>query len=436
MAADAAPRSTRTIRSDYLARVEGEGAVRVRIRDGRVRDVELRIFEPPRLFEPLLVGRDFREVPDLVARICGICPVAYQMSAVHALERACGVRVDGPLRDLRRLLYCGEWIESHALHVFFLHLPDFLGHDSVVSMAADHRDVVERALRIKKTGNAVVRIVGGREIHPVNVRVGGFHRVPTAAELRALRDDLSRGRDEMAETVRWVAGLDVPDLDRDWVRVAMRHPDEYALTEGRVVSDRGTDLAVEEFEREFVEEHVARSHALHSVHREHGPYLVGPLARFALAHDRLDPDTRALARETGVGPVERNPFRSIAVRALETFWAFGEALRIVDGYVEPDAPAVAVEPRAGVGHGCSEAPRGLCWHRYETDADGRVVSARIVPPTAQNQRVIEGDLRRVVETSLDRSDDDLRRVCERAVRNHDPCISCATHFLRVEVDRG
>jgi coenzyme F420-reducing hydrogenase alpha subunit len=426
---------TRTVKTEVLARVEGEGGLRVRVRGGRVRDVELRIFEPPRLFEPLLEGRDFREVPDLTARICGICPVAYQMSAVQALERACGATVDGPLRDLRRMLYCGEWIESHVLHVFFLHLPDFLGYDGAISMAADHREVVETALRLKKIGNRVVAVLGGREIHPVNVRVGGFYRVPERHELLALRDDLARGRDASADAVRRVASLEFPDLASDRSRVALRHPAEYALTEGRIVSDRGLDIDVSKFAAEFTESHVERSNALHAAHVRDGVYAVGPMARFALAADRLDADTRALARDVGLEPHERNPFRSIVVRALETFWAFGEALRIVDGYRRPDTPAVRVEPRAGVGYGCSEAPRGICWHRYEIDDGGRVVAARIVPPTAQNQAAVEADLRAFVETHLDLPDDVLGQRCEQVVRNHDPCISCATHALRVEVDR-
>ena len=431
-----AGRRTRVVKTEVLARVEGEGGLRVRIRDGRVCDVELRIFEPPRLFEPFLEGRDFREIPDLTARICGICPVAYQMSAVRALERLCGVTVDGPLRELRRMLYCGEWIESHVLHIFFLHLPDFLGYDGAISMAADHRETVETALRLKKVGNRVVAVLGGREIHPVNVRVGGFYRIPERADLLALRDDLAWGRDAAADAVRQLAALEFPDLAAEVPRVALRHPDEYPLFEGRIVSDRGLDIDVSEFGSEFAESHVERSNALHSAHVTDGAYLVGPMARFALNADHLDDDTRALAREVGLAPDERNPFRSIVVRALETFWAFGEALRVIDRYRRPDIAAVEVEPRAGTGCGCSEAPRGLCWHRYELGHDGRVVAARIVPPTAQNQGAIEADLRAFVESHLDLPDDLLGLRCEQTVRNHDPCISCATHALRVEIDRA
>ncbi len=426
---------TRTLRVDYLARVEGEGGLKLRVREGKVVDARLEIFEPPRYFEAFLRGRDFREVPDIAARICGICPIAYQMSSVHALERLCGATLPRPLRDLRRLIYCGEWIESHALHVFMLHLPDFLGYDGALEMARGHRATVETALALKKHGNALMAVLGGREIHPINVKVGGFYCVPRRADLRAFRDRLSWGIEASAEAVRMVAKLDFPDFERDYNFVAMRHPEEYPLNEGRLVSNRGLDLDAAEFETVFAEEHVRHSNALHGVLRGVPDYLVGPLARWALNHDRMPDAVRALAAEVGLEPVCRNPFRSIVVRALELHWAYVEALRLVEGYDEPDAPAVEVEPRAGVGAACSEAPRGFCWHRYGIDARGTVLDAIIVPPTAQNQRAVEADLRAFAERNLDLGDDALRTKCEVAIRNHDPCISCATHFLRLEVER-
>jgi sulfhydrogenase subunit alpha len=198
---------TRTIRVDYLARVEGEGALQVKIRGDTVTDVQLKIFEPPRFFEALLRGRAFTEAPDITARICGICPIAYQMSAVHAMEDALGVSVGGQLRALRRLLYCGEWIESHALHVYLLHAPDFLGYPDAIRMAKDHGDAVQRGLQLKKAGNEIVTLLGGREIHPISVRVGGFYRVPSKSELRPLAERLKGARDAAWDTVSWVAGF-------------------------------------------------------------------------------------------------------------------------------------------------------------------------------------------------------------------------------------
>jgi coenzyme F420-reducing hydrogenase alpha subunit len=425
----------RTIKTDYLARVEGEGGMTVKIRDGRVAEVALRIYEPPRFFEAFLRGRAFTEAPDITARICGICPVAYQMSSVRAMEQACGVEVDGQLRALRRLLYCGEWIESHALHVFMLHAPDFLGYESAVHMAREHPELVQKALELKKTGNEVMTVVGGREVHPINVRVGGWYRAPRKRELAALVEMLERAREIALETVNMTAGLDFPDYGYDYELVALSEPGEYPIDRGRIVSNRGLDIEVSAYEEHFVEEHVARSNALHSLIPERGSYLCGPLARFALAHDRLSPVAREAASSVGLSPSERNPFRSIVVRAVELVYAADEALRLIADYEEPDRPAVEVEPRTGVGHGCTEAPRGILYHRYELDADGTILDAKIVPPTSQNQRAIEEDLRGIVERSLDLPDEELALLCEQSIRNYDPCISCATHFLKLEVER-
>jgi coenzyme F420-reducing hydrogenase alpha subunit len=430
-------RRTRTIRTDVMARVEGEGAMYVRLEGDDVVDVKLRIYEPPRFFEAFLRGRAFTEVADITARICGICPVAYQMSAMRAMEDACGVRIDeGPIRELRRLLYCGEWIQSHSLHLYLLHAPDFLGYPGVVEMARDHRALVEQALRMKQAGNAVMALVGGREVHPVNVRVGGFYRAPGAAELRTLTAPLQEAREIALATVRWAGTLSFPDVECAPEHVALRDPAGYPLDRGRIVSDGGLDIAPAAFEHHIAEEQVEHSTALHARLRERGSYLTGPLARYSLASGALRPLAREAAGEAGLQDTCRNPFKSIIVRAVELVHAADEALEIIAAYEQPDAPAVAVEPRRAVGHAATEAPRGLLYHRYEIDEDGTILDARIVPPTSQNQRAIEEDLRTVVARHLDLPDEQLRLRCEQAIRNHDPCISCATHFLDLTIDRG
>ncbi|HEX2940174.1 MAG TPA: Ni/Fe hydrogenase subunit alpha [Rhodopila sp.] len=428
--------ATKTIKVDMLARVEGEGALDLHIRNGRVTRAHLSIFEPPRLFEALLRGRGFTEAPDITARICGICPVAYQMSAVHAMEQACGVTVNGPLRALRRLLYCGEWIESHALHIVMLHAPDFLGYPDGIEMARDHGEAVRRGLALKKTGNGLMRLLGGREIHPVNVRVGGFYRAPRRAELLACVDELERARDLAAETLQWVATFEFPDFERAYEFVALRHAEEYPLNEGRVVSSAGLDIAPDAYETEFEEHHVSHSTALQATLKRRGNYVVGPLARYNLNFDRLPPDVQALARAAGLEATCRNPFRSIVVRAVETVYACTEALRLIADYVEPDAPSVQVEPRAAIGHACTEAPRGILYHRYEIDASGSIASARIIAPTSQNQRSVEEDLCAAATRWLDLPEDALRDRCEQVIRNYDPCISCSAHFIRLAVHRA
>ena len=426
---------TRRIRVEMLARVEGEGALEVDISDRKVQSVRLSIFEPPRLYEAFLRGRAATEVPDITARICGICPVAYQMSSAQALESAFGMQPGPEIRALRRLLYCGEYIESHALHMVMLHAPDFLGYEDGIAMAAAHGDLVKRALAAKKAGNALMCVVGGREIHPINVRLGGFYRLPTRAELAAMQPDLARARDDAVGILRWAAGFEFPDVKRDWELVALQHPTEYPICEGRIASTGGIDIAADEFDTVFEERHIAHSNALHAVVRGRGAYLTGPLARYALNYDRLPAHIQALAQEAGLGRICRNPYRSILVRAIETIYACEEAMRLIATYVPPRAAAVPLTPRAGIGAWGTEAPRGLLWHRYETDADGSIVDARIVPPTAQNQPAIEADLLDIANRRIDDPDDLLQLACEAAVRNHDPCISCATHSLKLTVNR-
>lgn len=425
----------RTIRVDYLARVEGEGALYVKIKDDAVKDVKLKIFEPPRFFEAFLRGRNFTEAPDITARICGICPIAYQMSSCHAMEDACGVKVDGPLRALRRLIYCGEWIESHALHIYLLHAPDFLGYESAIHMVKDHPEIVQQGLKLKKIGNEIVTLLGGRAIHPINVRVGGFYKVPTKQELHPLAEKLRWARDAAYETVLWAAKLPFPKFEQDYEFVALRHPNEYPFNEGRLVSNKGLDIAIPDYDDHFVEEHVPHSNALHSVLKERGNYFVGPLARYNLNFDKLSPLAQKAAREAGLEPVCRNPFQSIIVRSIEMLYACDEALRIIHDYEMPERPAVEIKPRAGTGYGCTEAPRGILYHRYKIDEDGVILDAKIVPPTAQNQKTIESDLWQFVPKNIDLPKEKLQWQCEQAIRNYDPCISCATHYLKLHIER-
>jgi coenzyme F420-reducing hydrogenase alpha subunit len=358
------------------------------------------------------------------------------MSAVRAMEDACGVAIDeGPIRELRRLIYCGEWIESHSLHIHLLHAPDFLGYPGFVEMARDHPRVAERGLQIKKAGNAVMTVVGGREIHPINLRVGGFYRAPRRDELATLVDPLERARVSALETVRWAGALSFPELACEPERVALSEPGRYPIDRGRIVSDRGLDLEPALFDEHFAEEHVEHSNALHARVRGRGSYLTGPLARYNLASGLLAPAAREAAATAGLGPHCDNPFHSIIVRAAELAHACEEALAIIAAYEPPDPPFLQVHPRAGVGHGATEAPRGMLYHRYEIDEQGTITDARIVPPTSQNQLVIEEQLRAVVAASADLDDEALRVRCEQAIRNHDPCISCATHFLDLTVKR-
>jgi len=427
------------INVDYLARVEGEGALRVEIVEDRVGDVQLNIFEPPRFFEGFLRGRGYQETVDITARICGICPVAYQMSAAHALEKALGITPPPDVRPLRRLLYLGEWIESHGLHVYMLHAPDFVGHESGISMAGDPalRPLVERGLRMKKIGNRLMTVIGGREIHPVSVCVGGFYRAPRPAELQAMVPDLQWGLEAALETVRWAATLTYPDFKMDYDFVSVSHPDEYPINEGNLVSSSGLNISMEEYETHFVEEHVAHSNALHSRHAgPNGSYFVGPLARVNLNFEKLSPQARAVAGEIGFAPPVRNPFKSLIARGLELVHSFEESLAIIANYREP-RPSRTMPPaqlKPGQGAHATEAPRGTLYHRYQVDDQGLITAAKIVAPTSQNLKRMEDDLWQFVPGVLSKPLEEATLDCEQLVRSYDPCISCATHFLKLEID--
>jgi coenzyme F420-reducing hydrogenase alpha subunit len=424
---------TKTIHVSMLTRVEGEGALHLTVEGGKVVDLRFEIFEPPRFFEALLRGRHAAEAPDITARICGICPVAYQMSAVHALERIFRVEIDPAVRALRRLYYCGEWIESHALHIHMLAAPDFLGCESVVTLAEKDRPAVERGLRMKKVGNSIIALLGGRSVHPVGACIGGFTRTPRPAELKTLREELLRSRDDAVACASWVAHFDLPVRALDIEFVSLRHPDEYPMNEGRVVSSKGVDCAQEEFDDCFEEHQVPHSNALHAKVKGRGAYFLGPLARVNLNFERLGSAVTGVARDIGVAFPNSNPYTSIVARALEIIYAVDEARRIIDAYEPPTIPAAGYTPRAGVGRAITEAPRGMLYQAYETDDRGLIHSARIVPPTSQNQAQMEADLRDLAPAILRRSQAEATRLCETAIRSYDPCISCATHFLKLSI---
>ncbi len=424
------------IRVPVLTRVEGEAALNLRIHDGRIEQAELHIFEPPRLFEQLLVGREYHEVPDFVARICGICPVAYQMSAATALEGIFALDAGDWVTRMRRVFYCGEWIQSHALHIHLLALPDFLGFRSAPEMARVYPDAVRRGLALQALGNDLIRLFGARSVHPVGARVGGFHRAPRPREVQTVLAQLQQALPEAEALLRWSATLELPDVAQEFCCVALRHPEEYPMLQGRLVSSHGLDIPVERFEQAVTEFQVPHSTALHAL-LDGKPYVTGPIARLNLNHDRLPPATRDVLAETGIRFPSRNMYHSLVARAAEIHVAVVEAIRLLADYTEPPQGYVEPQPRAGTGHGCTEAPRGCLYHRYETDAHGNIRSARIVPPTSQNQARMEQDLVDSLHAfGLQQPEDALRARAETVIRNYDPCISCATHFLRLKLEHG
>ncbi len=426
----------RKITVNALTRVEGEGALHVRVSGDQVESVRLSIYEPPRFFEAFLRGRAIEEVPDITARICGICPVAYQMTSVHAIEKALDISISPGVRQLRRLLYCGEWIESHVLHIFMLNAPDFFDCHSGIELAERFPDQVNTGLRMKKIGNGLLELLGGRAIHPVNVRVGGFYRLPSSDELAQQLPELRWALDAAITSANWIAGFDFPEFSIDCELVALQHSSEYPMNEGVIASTRCPSIVVDDYEKHFGELHVEHSTALHSVRRDGDtPYFLGPLARLQLNHHRLTPLAKQLFREICPPLPLRNRFHSIIARIIEVVHALEEAIAIIEAYLPPSEPFTAYQSKASCGCAATEAPRGLIYHHYEIDDEGLVVSSKIVPPTSQNQLQIESDLREYLPRLLKESEDTIAAECEKLIRNYDPCISCSTHFLTLNLER-
>ena len=419
-----------------LARVEGEGSLSIVETDTGAPVVKLNIFEPPRFFEALLRGRRAEEVPDIVSRICGICPIAYQISSLNAFEGLFGIEVDEQVKRLRRILYYGEWIESHALHVFMLAAPDFIGVPDAIAMAKKDPGLVREALTIKRLGNSLMSAIGGREIHPVSLKIGGIYRAPSKEALASLLPELDKLRGSVQKMVAFVASLERPSLEREPTLVCLRDPARYAIDRGEIISNQGLRLAPSAFEENFEEYQVEYSNALHSRIKGGGSYMVGPLARFSLNYGQLNPAARSLAKEVGLRPPLKDPFQSILVRILEIVHALEETARELKGYEEPVHPSVPYKAKAGICYGVSEAPRGILYHSYSVNSRGLVERAKIVPPTAQNQARMEDDVRLLAPRILRSGADEARRLSETAIRNYDPCISCATHFLRLDIRRA
>jgi len=428
-------KQTLAIHVPVLARVEGEGALDLIIENELITDLKLRIFEPPRFFEKFLEAREPDQVIDMVARICGICPVAYQMTAVHALESLFETDVTPWITQMRRVFYCGEWIQSHALHIHMLAMPDFLGFTNVIAMAEQYPEQVRRGLKLQTLGNDLIALFGARSVHPVGVCTGGFHHAPALQQISDMISRLKQAQSEARDLLEWILSIELSNEDQDFTSVSLQHSTEYAMNSGRIVSDQGLDIDANEFSQHFAEQHIEHSTALYCF-LDNQPYLVGPLARVNINYEQVPDELKALLEKNQIKFPSKNMFHSIIARALEIVMCIDEALHILGNYQLPSQSHVDWKAKSGTAIAATEAPRGLLWHRYEINDKGQVTEAQIVPPTSQNQARIEQNIKLSLESiGLQHSADDLQLHAEKVIRNYDPCISCATHFLKLNVTR-
>ncbi|OYT65751.1 Ni/Fe hydrogenase subunit alpha [Candidatus Bathyarchaeota archaeon ex4484_205] len=420
--------------SEYIARVEGQGRLEVEIENDRLKDLRLQIFEPPRFFEAFLVGRKYWEVHEIAARICGICPVAHVITALRAVEKALKIHVSEDTILWRKVLADSAIVQSHALHVYLLAAPDFLGYHSALEMADKFKNEVVRGLRMKRVANTITKWVGGRVIHPMAAVVGGFTRPPDLREKKRILDMLKNAEKDAVATIEMVASFEYPDFEVDYEFVAIRNKDSYAINRGRIVSNKGLNIEEDEYRKFIGERQVPYSSTKHSYVKGRGPFMVGPLARFNLNFDRLKGEARDKAEEIGFKPIVRNPFKSTIARSIEMYHLILEMEELIERGGE-DVKVGKVRGGRGEGTAVTEAPRGLLYHAYTLGKFGEVVKADIVPPTAHNYFRIEEDLRKQVSEIIDEEEEEIKRRCEMLVRAYDPCISCSAHFLEITLRR-
>jgi len=420
----------RLFKVDYLSRVEGETGITAEIRDGEV-TVCAGVFEAPRFFEAFLRGRHYTDIADFTARICGICPVAYQMSAVHAIESIFGVEVEEPIRELRRLLYCGEWIESHALHIYLLQGPDFYGAESAWSKR-EYLPMAKIGLYFKKLGNRILTLLGGRPIHPVSVKVGGFSKLPEKKVLLSILPDLKRAYEESRGEIDRAAHLPFQDHTMDMECVSLYDQREYPMNYGNVISNRGINTPMAGFLEMTRESQVGHSTALHSKKWKDGresPYLVGPISRVNLNDEKLPAEITTTMKRCGITLPIMNTRMGIIARSIELSYALHEAMRIIQTYDNSAKPSVDFKPAAGEAAWITEAPRGMLIHRYELDDAGYVKHCTLIPPTSQNLAQMEIDLRDFIQNHISKPVEFLKKESEKIVRSYDPCISCSVHLV-------
>ncbi len=416
------------VQIDALTRVEGEGSLEVFLKDGKPESLRLSIYEPPRLIEGILKGKPYHVIPDITARICGICPVAYQMSGVQAIEDAFGVKIPEDIEEIRRLMYFGEWIQSHALHVFFLHLPDFFKVPSVLELSKIDKELVLAGMDIKRAGSLIIQTLGGRTSHPVSVIPGGFSILPDS--LSNLIETIENALEKTLWTAERLRAITFPEFKLKEVLFVSLMEEDYPILKGDIYFE-GTKISPKDFKSFFVEFELAYSTAKHAMTKDGRVYMVGPIARFNNAFEKLSPLATKTAQRLNLEPSVKNPHKGIFVRIVEIVHALEKAIEIVKGYRKPQKSKVEVVPRSSTGYGVSEAPRGILWHSYSFDSEGRVLIADIVPPTSQNQRAIELSLWESIRDKENLREDWLRDHAEPMIRSFDPCISCATHFLKV-----
>ena len=409
----------------YVARVEGKGGLNISISKEKL-EGNFIIYESPRFFESFLIGRKYDEVMEIVSRICGICPVAHQITSLQAVENAMGIEISEQTEGLRNILAMSAHIQSHLLSIYFLSLPDFLGYESFISMTNERKDIVKRALRMKKVANDITAMIGGRAVHPVTCIVGGFTSIPSIAEIKKMKKMLGEIKEDAIETANLLSSLDMPEFSRKCEHVALSHQKEYAINKGSLKSTEGLDIEAKDYRKFIFERKVEHSNALHSFIKGRDSFMVGPLARINLNFNNLSDDAEEAVEQSGISFPNFNPFYSHFARAIEIIHYIDSCIEIIENFKFKEE-RMEIKIKEGIGSSITEAPRGSLYHFYVINKKGIIEKADIVPPTAHNAYNIEKDLHAFLQMLYDMPEEEIALKCEMLVRAYDPCISCSVH---------
>ncbi|MCG2814027.1 MAG: Ni/Fe hydrogenase subunit alpha [Thermodesulfovibrionales bacterium] len=410
---------------NYIARVEGESSVKLEIEGGKLKELKLNIWEPPRFFEGFLVGRKFDEVPDIVARICGICPVSHMTTAIRAIENAFGLTPSPEVKRIRKILSLSQILSSHLAHLYVLALPDYFRLNSIVEMLPHFEKEIKRFLRLKEAANSITALFGGRALHPVSMVVGGFTKVPSKTDIEKAVKELESLHGDALETLKMVSELKYPALENHAEFVALKGEGEYAINEGAVSSTKGLNIKEHEYAFYFIEDEVPYSNAKRTIIKDRGSLMTGALSRINLGFDNLLPDAKKASEDIGFKGGS-NPFLNNLAQAVEIVHALQECAILLRGLSLKDYFA-DFKVREGAGSAVTEAPRGMLYHHYEMDRRGIITKANIVTPTAHNFLNLEESLKKLVTENIDKPEDELILTCEMLVRAYDPCFSCSVH---------
>jgi sulfhydrogenase subunit alpha len=426
--------TTMKIDVHHVTRVEGHGNIVVDVKNGEIKTCQFEVVEAPRFFEAFVRGRPYHELSHITCRICGICSVGHATTSLRATEKALGVEPSEQTVLLRKLLFHGEIVDSHVLHTYYLVAPDFLGVGSVIPLVETHREVVLRALRIKKLSGDVCAMIAGRHTHPIAMAVGGFTHLPTEAELRDMRARFVEARADMDETVALFATLPWPEFERETEYVSLKKDDEYAFIDGAVVTTDGFTYPIEEYRKVTNEWCEPISTAKWTRHNRES-YMVGALARFNNNYDQLHPRAKEAAAKLGMKPICYNTFLNSGAQVVEMVHCIEDSIEIMDELltrgIQPEEPPV-VDVKGGEGVGSCDVPRGILFHNYVYDDDGNCAEANCVIPTNQNMANLNQDMKALLPQIMEKPRDEIRLTLEMLVRAYDPCISCSAHFLTVE----